>query len=385
MATLKRRAPFARRSDQTAGAWRPAVQAGLGYFAAARLIGEVVALIAQHGTSAFAAVGNAPISAITIWQQWDSKFYLSIAAHGYTDNHLAAFPPLPSLLIGAVARTTHLDFAVAGIVVCSAAAALACVLLVRLVQLDYGLSTGRRTALLLLTFPTALFLLSVYAESLLLLFSVASFLAMRQGRTLLAGVMIACAALTKTYALVLVIPLVWDGIERQHWGRVQAIRSAVLLCVPPLLAVASWMLYLGHTFSDPLLVVTAERFWGRGVGPPWMSIIHSLRIVGGLHLVQTIDLLSLLLLISAAVYAWFRVRHSYAILLALSAMVFSSAPRTASPLLSTGRFAIAVFPLFIVVAVIGARRRWVVPVWLAILGPVSVYFVSGFVTNRFVG
>jgi hypothetical protein len=255
------------------------------------------------------------------------------------------------------------------------------VLLYRLVQRDFGDRPASLAVFLLLTFPTALFLQTFYAEGMLLLFAVAAFLAMRSGHVLFAGVLVACAALCKTYAVILVIPLLVEYFQGRRWEWLRALRVGALLALPPLAAVAGWALYLGQRFGDPSLIVTAEGFWGRHLAPPWVAIFDGLNNIRTFHLVEGMDLVSVVLLIAAALYAWMRMRRSYAVLLALSALVFTSS----SVLTSSGRFTIAVFPLFIVAAAIASRRAWLERLWPAVFIPLGVYYLAAFATSRWAG
>jgi hypothetical protein len=98
----------------------------------------------------------------------------------------------------------------------------------------------------------ALFLQSFYAEGLLLLlFAVASFLAISSGRLLIAGVLIALAALCKTYAVILVVPLLVEYFHGRKWDWLLVLRAGALLALPPVAAIAGWVTYLGQRFGDP--------------------------------------------------------------------------------------------------------------------------------------
>jgi hypothetical protein len=194
-------------------------------------------------------------------------------------------------------------------------------------------------------------------------------------------VLIACAALCKTYAVILVVPLLVEYFQGREWDWSLALRAGALLALPSAAALAGWATYLGQRFGDPSLVVTAEGFWGRHLAAPWVAIFDGVNNIRTFHLVEGMDLVSVVLLIAAAVYAWTRVRRSYAVLLALSALVFTSS----SVLMSSGRFTIAVFPLFIVAAAIASRRSWVERLWLAVFIPLSVYYVAAFATSRWAG
>jgi len=361
--------------------WRHALVVGAGSFAIARVVTELIALVTAYGSSFGSVVRHNPQAAITVWEQWDARYYLNIATTGYSTPQFAAFPPLPSLLIRAVSSFLHMEPLVAGLLISFVAGCAACAVLIRLVGLDHDSRTAALSVFLLLTFPTALFLQTVYAESLLLLLCVAAFLAIRRGNVALAGVLAGLAVLTKTYAVILVIPLFWEHLEMRGWSPARGLRASALIVVPTVLALTGWMLFLARTFHDASLVLTAERFWGRTASPPWVAFAGGVRSITGAHLVEGMSLVAALLLIAAAVYAWRRVRRSYAILLALSALAFT----TSGVLTSTARYSIVVFPLFIVAAVIAVRRTWLERIWVVTTIPLGVYLLSAFATGRWAG
>src|SRR5260370_18121499 len=72
-----------------------------------------------------------------------------------------------------------------------------------------GELVGRRLLLYLCIFPTAFFFFAAYNESLFLLFTASSFLAMRRQQWWLAGILGLFAALTRSAGIFLVIPYLY--------------------------------------------------------------------------------------------------------------------------------------------------------------------------------
>ena len=127
--------------------------------------------------------------AIDVWGRWDSGWFLHIAQHGYVDpSHSTAFFPLYPLLIRGLGFFLLGHYLLAGVLISLLTSAAAFVVLWWLAGELVGEESARRSLLYLALFPTTLFLLAVYSESLYLLLSSAAFLYAVRGRFGRAGV-----------------------------------------------------------------------------------------------------------------------------------------------------------------------------------------------------
>jgi hypothetical protein len=228
----------------------------------------------------------------------------------------------------------------------------------RLVEVDYGGGAARASVVLLLVFPTAVFLGAPYTEPLVLAEVVWAFLAARQGRPLLAGVLVGVAAMTKVYAIVFALPLAVEVVvctSPQWRARLTALARTA---VGPVLGLCGLVVFYGAVFGDPLRFITAHQEWaGRYFAAPWVAIGNALNPLPTLSLndaAALLDLVCVVALLGATVYAWRRLRRSYAVLLAVQLLVFTST----TSLTGTSRWALDAFPLFIAGGVLVADRRW---------------------------
>jgi Mannosyltransferase (PIG-V) len=316
--------------------------------------------------------------AVDVWGRWDSGWYLQIAHHGYADpgQTSAFFPAYPMLVRGVGWFLLGHDL-LAGVLVSLAASAVAFVLLWRLAGTLAGDSAARRSLLYLAFFPTTLFLFAVYSESLYLMLSVGAFLAATRGRWGWAGLATGLAGLTRVSGVMLLpalAVLAWRATNR----RGAFVRLAVSV---PIMAL--WPLYLGLAYHRPFVFLTAQRTgWDRRLsaagpfGGAWDGLVDGWRGVrqlvagsghnyfpspdhgamygAGLNLEQ---LAYALALIALGVLAWRMLGAAYGIFVLASLALPLADPVPGTPLLSMPRFALGVFPVFIVLGLLGSRPR----------------------------
>jgi Gpi18-like mannosyltransferase len=167
-----------------------------------------------------------------IWNRWDTGIYEQIAQFGYTGgDFLRSFYPLFPWLVRLIAHLGTSYF-VAALIVSGIASIVAVILLRRLVELDYPATVAMRSVWFLLIFPTAYFLHIGYSESLFLALALASMLAARADRWLLAGVLGAFCWMTRAPGAVLVPTLAVEAAQ-QWWVKRRWNWSWVWIAIVP--------------------------------------------------------------------------------------------------------------------------------------------------------
>jgi len=318
-----------------------------------------------------------------IWIRFDGRLFADVASRGYVELWQAAFYPLFPALEHVLAPLVGGDLALAGLVVANVASFGALVLLRLLVERDLGQQIARRTLLYLVVFPTSLFLAAAYCESLFLLLSVATFLALRERSWLLAGLLAgllaALATLTRAAGVLLLVPLAMTAYTttyatlRARWGSL-AIRERLRLgarplaaCSLPLIALAGLDLALSLRLGVPNAVSRAEDLgWGRQLAWPWDGLLRSLAMVvahfpsvAGMDLLFAVLWLALagaMLLPAARTLPRTYLAYTWASLLLV--LVEPMHPAGVSPLTSISRFLLVVFPCFVLLAQLSTRSRW---------------------------
>jgi len=296
---------------------------------------------------------------IDIWARWDSAFFLRIAEHGY-DGTSAAFYPLYPGIVAVVGRVLAGQYVLAGVLVSLAACLGAFTLLYRLSEAKLDADAARRTVVYLAICPMALFLGAVYSESLYLLLAVAAFALAERGRFLEAGTLVGLAILARATGVALL-----PALAVMAWPR----RRALLELAVALPIAAVYPLVLWRQVGDPWAFWGAQDLWHRRLswagplGGAWDGL-HALwgpapSGAAPMHAsaVNIEGFVALVVCVVLTVVAWRRVGAPYGLFAALSLAIPLSLPSSRWPLLSLPRFALVVFPLFMALAVVGARPR----------------------------
>jgi Gpi18-like mannosyltransferase len=165
-----------------------------------------------------------------------------------------------------LAPLTGGNAALAGLVIANVACFAAFVVVRVLAEREYGLAVARCSLVYLAVFPTAFFLAAPYTEALLLLFAAGSFLALRQGEWLVAGLLAALATLARVQGILLILPLVFEAVRRARaagtwpgWHERGALLAAISL---PLAALAAFTVYLHARFGQWELWLWRRRMAG---------------------------------------------------------------------------------------------------------------------------
>ncbi len=229
---------------------------------------------------------------------------------------------------------------------------LATMALAALVRLDLDADDARRSIWYLLVFPTSLFLSAGYSESLFMLLTVGAILACRTDHWLWAAGLGLFAAVTRPVGLVICVPLAiegflaWRASGQWRWRPVVAV-------VAPFVGLGAWMLFLDANYHDALAFLHAQKGWDRSLQLPWDTFFHffdgKLTLESGLH--SLTDLTFTIIGIAAAVLAWRWLRPSYAAYMIVLLLV----PLATGSLVSMPRFVLVMFPMYLVLAILGRR------------------------------
>jgi hypothetical protein len=214
--------------------------------------------------------------------RWDSYWYLQIATDGYSfdphqQSNVAFFPLYPYLAraLGWVLGGP----AVGGLVVANVATIVALFYLRRLGRALFDERVGQLAGVLLLVFPTALFLSVFYSEGLFLALTVACMFYYFRERFVLAGVLGFLAALTRSTGLALFGALALDLCVRVLRGQQRPRWHMLALGLIPLGLVAYTVL-LRYQVHDPLALSKSMKHWQRAPAWPWEALVRAFSGVG---------------------------------------------------------------------------------------------------------
>jgi len=370
----------------------------------------------------------------TAWARFDSYFFLHIAQYGYTDQGLGAFFPLYPLLIHLLAWPLAGHFTLAALLVSWLCAWGSSVWLYRLAQREYGERVARFALLFLLLSPVSFFSFAPYSESLFLLVSIGAVERARAGRLWHASLLAALGMLTRPTGILLLIPLAWE------WGR----RSQTVLRLiprlklalarlrlraaaprnespdtlplpapdkplPPVpwlplglipLALLGYMLYLKFQTGNALAFLKGESAWQRHFTLPWDTVglfATAFQRAGQagapeLYAINILDLLLVIPLPALILYCaigrrqlWLGAAlYQLALTLLLVAVPTYPAQIPYEVLLSTERFMLPAFPIFLLLGQLGASHPRLARVLLVASTALLLLNTWRFLTGNFI-
>lgn len=306
---------------------------------------------------------------ITPWQRWDAIWYLRIADFGYARDDLSPsfFPFFPILVRGFESLVGNASLA--GLIVCTMAAFGVFVILYRISAELFDDARARRAVLYCAVFPTSYYLLGGYAESVLVVCSLASLYFARQNRWWLAGLAAAGATLARPIGFLVALPL---AIEAWRSGssideRVRALPSLLGVAV----AMGTWMIYLQAQFHDALLWIHAEDGWQRVFVIPGQTIWWTIQDIIEARAQAANNILDLGLTgiaFGAVLIAFRKLPLSFSVyaLAMLSVPLLSYAQAEAyklMPMAAAGRRALVAFPMFVGLGTLW-HGKWKEPLWI---------------------
>ncbi|HEU4672303.1 MAG TPA: hypothetical protein VFS32_05330 [Candidatus Limnocylindrales bacterium] len=324
---------------------------------------------------------------VGVWQRWDACWYGKIATWGYEagENSVSFFPAFPILVFLATPFVGG-SVAAAGEIVAAIAYLVAGVVLLHLVAEDFGRGIARRTLLYVSVFPAAFFLFAPFTESLFLAASAGALLAARRRRWWIAGATAVVATLTRTQGVLLALPLAWEALRFVRFelppgarARLSSLGPAAVAIVVPAIAFGLWLL-VAQALSGVSPIESQDLWGGRNFHAPWDVAAASWQwFVDHDDWLQLFNLVALFGSIALVVAGSRLLPLSYT-LLALPQLLLPAVRIQPTPLTSTNRYVLVVFPVFVLLAIVGRNRRFD-RLWVAAssigLGVLALEFVRG--------
>jgi hypothetical protein len=338
-------------------------------------------LLLLFGVKSFQVLENRPVPGwLEIWNRWDAIHYLQIAQFGYSSASAlkAWFYPLLPWCIRAVAWVTG-DYLVSAFIVSGAALLVAAVLLRRLVELDYPADVARGAVWFFLIFPTAYFLHIGYTESLSLALALGSMLAARMERWWLAGLLGALCWMTRATGIVLVPTLAVEAAHQFILTKRWRWRWLWIAIVPTGFGV--YLLLNWKITGDPFAFLKMRKsLFHMSFSWPWVGIREAIgnlrRLPNQAEIVGAQELFFTTLGLICMVVSWIKLRPLYAMWITGNWLLVTCV----TFIESTPRYALTLFPIFILFALLAKNRFWnaIITVWsLLFLALFTSLFVRG--------
>jgi hypothetical protein len=284
---------------------------------------------------------------------WDGAFYRGLAEVGYetVGREGVRFFPLFGLVgrvLGALAATPGFWL----VVVSNVAALVAGALVHRLCLVErLGEPVAQRAATLTALLPPAFVLAWGYAESLLIVLAIATFLALRRERWWWAAALGALAALTRPTGVLLAVPALIEagrGWRSMRGGELPARLAAV---AGPVLGAGAFLWWVDVTFGDWKLPLDVQDELRGGAVNPFVRVMEAgvdlARLdVDGLHFPFAVAMLVLCVVAARRLPASYAAFASVVVLIALAG----------ENLNSIERYGLDAFPLVIALALLLRKR-----------------------------
>ena len=216
------------------------------------------------------AGGMSFTKSLEAWVSGDSYHYLCIAQDWYLSAgsidrvvQLVFLPGYPILI-----RLTHLlirNWLYAALTVSGVCFALAGTVFYRLAHMDLGETGARRALIALCIFPGSFFFAAPMSESLFLLCCVSSLYLARREKWLLACLIGAYAAFTRSLGITLLVPLVLELVRCGFQKRMRPTDEAAMLLIP--LGFAAYLLVNQQIAGNPFqFLIYQSEHWNQNLG-----------------------------------------------------------------------------------------------------------------------
>lgn len=220
-------------------------------------------------------VGPPRDAGIGIWARWDGEHLLRISDFGYTDPrtfpHATVFFPLLPLLVKALSGI-GLATITAALLISAVGSTVAFAYLYKLASEEYGAEGGGRAVLYLAFFPTAVFLVAPYTESLFLAGAIPAFYYARRKEWSKVAIPCAVAVAARNSGLFLLVGLAVEFLSQRDLSA-RAVRRAGASLLVGMLPFLIYAGYLWRTKGHPLYFLTDYRLgWNRTFSSPLSSL-----------------------------------------------------------------------------------------------------------------
>ena len=299
-----------------------------------------------------------PENWLQIWDQWDFGYYHEIAEFGYGaygagDGSLAFYPLFPWLMRFVTYITR--SYLVAGLLISGIACMVAAIALRRLVRLDYSVGVAMRSVWFFLIFPTAYFLHVPYSESLFIALALTCLMAARTEQWWIAGLLGALCWMTRGVGVVLVPALAAEAAHQYYAKRCWDWRWVWIAIVPAGFAV--YLLINWHVTGNAFAFLQTRRVtFQQSFALPAAGI--RLAIWAHYPTAEEAEMMGVQQLIFVAlgfvcmILSWIKLRPVYAVWMTAMWFLVSSV----NFLQSAPRYTLAMFPIFILFALLGRNR-----------------------------
>lgn len=309
-----------------------------------------------------------------LWVRWDGPHYVEIAKNGYQTQGEPAlfivFYPLYPFLIKFLTFITQ-NFNTSAILVSTFFSFTTAIVLYELTLLDFDEKVATMAVWFLNIFPLSYFLQASYTESLFLTFTMLTIYLYRKRKFVDAGVSGMLSTITRVNGILLIPLLLFEG----KFGK----KNLITLLLSPI----GFLIYLlinFLTYGEPFYFTKPlQNNWFKKFELPWVGINNLINFTksqtGDYYYLFTGEIIVIPIILFFAIFTYFKIRKSYGIYMFLNLILFTST----SFIMSTPRYAMALFPIYIALGMIKNRAFsfLISSLSLFLLFKLTLYYAQG--------
>lgn len=309
-----------------------------------------------------------PGNPLSFLSNWDGPDYLSIVHSGYQSLFDANFFPLYPMLIYVVALVVRSDL-VSALLIAWVSLAGAIWFYMKIINYLFGVTKQSEMVKALaffLLFPSGIFLVATYTESLYACLALGAIYYSLQGKWLrVAPLLLLCTAthITGGFVVVLAAMILWE--QKVRWRDIAA--TVCIGCI----GLLGYMYYVWRRFDNPFAFIKAQQSihgWGQH---SYLSLITR---------ADPLHVIFIVLLVLSAVYWWPR-RKSFAVY----SLLFLLIPLAGRQYGGFNRYVLMAFPLQFMLYAYLRDKKQALPCVLALMLVVWTYFTlqyaGGYIGN----
>lgn len=268
-----------------------------------------------------------PHNTVSFLANWDGVDYLSIARHGYTTKFLTGWLPVYPLLIRFFALFLH-SYLMSALVISWVSLVGAIYFYQKITKRLFGVTDNieaLKATLFFVLFPTGIYLIAAYTESLFSFLALGAIYFALQKRSIQAALFVMIASATHINGIVILLLVLLILFEQK-----EKLRNLAFTAIIGSVGLLSYMAFLWYRYDNPILYVSAQRAHG------WLrkSLLQNLGSFGVLDTTLAIAVLI------AAIYWWSR-RKSFSVY----AFLYLLIPLVGGQFGGFPRYTLAIFPL----------------------------------------
>ncbi len=310
-----------------------------------------------------------------IHHRWDSGFYIDIVKNGYSfvpdKMSNTSFFPLYPLFIGFFYRVLGLPLIFSAWIISNFAVLFACLIIYKLLKIDFDEKLCIRAVFFMLIFPGSFYFTVIYSESIYLLTSALSFYYIIKRKWWAAGFAGMLCALARPVGFLILIPMAIEYLSE----RKKNVNILSFLLVP--LGPAGLMFYHKIKLGNAFVFFNSGEAVGHNFGEVRIFQFNRINAPLSAYINVGIDIVIVLAVIACIiVLIRNRTRLAYVI---YCMFAFFLPILSMGKLNGTNRYAVVLFPLFLVPALISKRSES----FNMIYGLISI-LVLGLLTTLFV-